>query len=77
MSLFENLFTSFKALLVSVLPTSPFAGWISYLSGVPYLGWINWFIPMGTIVSITATWVSAIALYYIYSAVLRWLNMVE
>ena len=56
---------------------SPFRDWISELPGVPYLGYINWFNPMGTVAKITAAWVYAILLYYSYSAILRWLKMVE
>lgn len=77
MDFLQTLWENFSSDVMELLPLSPFTNWISYLSGVPYLGWINWFIPMGTIVSITATWVSAIALYYVYSAILRWLRMVE
>ena len=68
---------NFKAEVIKVLPLSPFTDWIAYLSGTPYLGYINWFIPMGTIISITGVWVNAIFLYYVYSAILRWLKMVE
>ena len=77
MDLSANLWDRFANSLYSLLPLSPFQQWISYLAGVPYLGYINWFIPMGTIVNITFAWVTAIGTYYIYSAILRWLNMVE
>ena len=71
------MWTNFGNEVMKVLPLSPFKDWISYLSNVPYLAYINWFIPMATIAKITAAWVAAIATYYIYSAILRWLNMVQ
>ena len=77
MDILKSMWSNFGSELMKVLPLSPFRDWISYLSGVPYLGYINWFIPLVTIAKITAAWVTAIATYYIYSAILRWLNMVE
>ena len=76
LSFLAKCWATFKAALISVLPTSPFQGFISYLSSVPYLGYINWFIPMGTIISITVTWTTAIGLYYLYSIVMRWIKVI-
>lgn len=77
MDILKTMWTNFGKLVMDALPLSTFRDWISYLSGVPYLGYINWFIPMGTVAKITAAWVNAIFLYYAYSAILRWLKMVE
>lgn len=77
LSFLHKVWSSFKAALISVLPTSPFQGFISYLSSVPYLGYINWFIPMGTIINITVTWTTAIGLYYLYSIVMRWIKVIR
>ncbi len=77
MDVLQSMWSNFVPKLMQLLPLSPFRNWIDYLSSVPYLGYINWFIPMKTVLGITAAWVSAIATYYIYSAILRWLNMVE
>ena len=62
---------------MGVLPLSPFRSWVDYLRGVPYLGYINWFIPMKTVMGVTASWIAAITTYYIVSAILRWLKMVQ
>lgn len=77
METLKTMWYNFVPKLMQLLPLSPFKNWISYLQGVPYLGYINWFIPMKSLIEITAAWVSAIATYYLYSAILRWLNMVE
>ena len=77
MEILKTMWFNFVPKLMQLLPLSPFKGWISYLQGVPYLGYINWFIPMKSLIEITAAWVSAIATYYLYSAILRWLNMVQ
>ena len=76
LSFLAKCWATFKTALMSVLPTSPFQGFISYLSAVPYLGYINWFIPMGTIINITVTWTTAIGLYYLYSIVMRWIKVI-
>lgn len=77
MDILSTMWANFKQMVISVLPLSPFTDWIAYLQNVPYLGYINWFIPMKSIVTVTSVWVTAIGTYYIYSAILRWLNMVE
>lgn len=59
--------------IVSFLPDTPFKEIeTSAISG--YMGNINWVIPVGTIIGITAVWVSAILMYYGYSVILRWVK---
>lgn len=77
MDILKYMWATFLPLLMQVLPLSPFGSWIDYLRNVPYLGYINWFIPMKTLIEVTSSWVAAIAIYYIYSAILRWLKMVQ
>ena len=76
MDVLKELWPKFFLRLMSVLPLSPFRGWIDYLSAVPYLGYINWFIPMDKILGITVAWTSSILGYYIFSAILRWLKII-
>ena len=77
MDILSSMWSSFSYRLMGVLPLSPFRSWIDYLRGVPYLGYINWFIPMKTVMGVTASWIAAITTYYIFSAILRWLKMVQ
>ena len=77
MDISSSMWSSFAYHLMGVLPISPFRSWIDYLRGVPYLGYINWFIPMKTVMGVTASWIAAIATYYTFSAILRWMRMVE
>lgn len=76
LSFINAVWYMFKSKLVMVLPYSPFQGFISYLSSVPYLGYINWFIPMGSIINITAAWTTSISLYYLYSIAMRWIKAI-
>lgn len=61
---------------LSCLPDSPF----TLLDNSPikeYLGYINWFLPFDFVVATLQVWLAAIAIYYIYSAVLRWVKAIN
>lgn len=73
---FYELMSAFASLLLSVLPTSPFQQYIQAFAEVPYLGILNWFIPIGAFIKIGAAWLGAIALFYLYSIVMRWVKMI-
>lgn len=62
--------------LVSALPTSPFRPYLDMFSSLPYLGYLNWFIPVRTCVAIGKAWLGVIALFYVYSIVMRWVKMI-
>lgn len=63
--------------LASFLPTSPFRRAIDLIGNIPYIEEINWFIPIDEAVLILMWWGSAIALYYAYMIVLRWVKAIE
>lgn len=67
---------AFAGALAKVLPLSPFQQYIESFKNLPYLGYLNWFIPVGTCIKIGAAWLSAIALFYLYSIVMRWFKMI-
>lgn len=52
------------AVVVSLLPNSPFTGFNYLLQQVPYLGYLNWFIPVPQIIVITEAWLAIVAIYY-------------
>ena len=62
--------------VVNLLPNSPFTA-ISNTPIAPYLGFINWFIPFDFVITTLTLWLSAIAIYYVYSVILRWVKAVE
>lgn len=76
LSSFLELMNKFGYKVISVLPTSPFAKYISMFENLPYLGILNWFIPVGTIVKVGLSWLTAIALFYVYSIIMRWVKMI-
>lgn len=72
-----ELVTQFLDTVLKVLPTSPFRDFISTLEELPYLGYLNYFVPIGTFIKIGTAWLGAIALFYLYSIVLRWIRAIE
>ena len=60
------------AAVLSILPNSPVRPFIDQISNVPWLGLLNWFVPIGTIVSIGTAWLAAITIFYVYQVILRW-----
>lgn len=71
-----ELINKFANALMAVLPTSPFQKYLSEFSDLPYLGWLNWFIPIGSMVKIGVSWLGVIALFYLYSIIMRWVKMI-
>lgn len=73
----KDMLDKFLAAIISVLPLSPFADAIDSLEQLPYLGYINYFIPVGTCIKIGEAWLAAIALFYLYSVLARWIKLIE
>ena len=73
---FAELMRVFSGALAKVLPLSPFQRYIADFKNIPYLGYLNWFLPIGACIKIGAVWLSAIALFYLYSIIMRWVKMI-
>lgn len=63
--------------ILSVLPDSPFSAFIDKMEEIPELGYLNYFIPVSEMIAIGETWLTCIALFYLYQAVLRFVRMIE
>lgn len=63
--------------LISFLPTSPFRRAIDMIGNIPYIEEINWFVPIEEAVLILMWWGTAIAVYYGYMLILRWINAID
>ena len=73
---FQQLMSNFGQALQSVLPLSPFTGFIEDLELSDGLSWLNWFIPVGQMVEIFGLWLVAYGVYLLYRIVLRWIKAV-
>lgn len=76
LAFFSEMMTAFAAALAKVLPLSPFQQYIQAFGNLPYLGILNWFIPVSALIKIGAAWLGCIALFYLYSIVMRWVKMI-
>lgn len=75
---FMELMTKFKDAVIGLLPLSPFTQHIRNLEALnpEWLGWLNWFIPVKQILVVTASWLGAVALFYVYSVIMRWIKLI-
>ena len=74
-----GLFSSIVNPIIDILPDSPFT-FIALPSDPDYANWIsivNWFFPVGVYLSMLEIWCSAIVVWYVYQAILRWAKVVE
>lgn len=78
---FQELITNGPAnlmnVITSLLPLSPFQQYISYFNAWPYMGWVNWFVPVKGYLIVWGAWLNAVAVYYAYQGILRWVKAVE
>lgn len=74
MNAVQNFTGNLGKTVMSFLPDSPFIGVLDRFSGFSEVGlsYLNWFFPFGDLLKIACAWLSAIAVYYAYSALMRW-----
>lgn len=70
-----DIFNTLWSAIISFLPGSPFKAIIANLSGVPYMAELNWFFPVHECVIVFEVWLTAVALYYVYSAIMRFIKL--
>lgn len=71
-----NFLTECLEWIVDFLPDSPF-NMLDTSAIEPYLGYINWVIPMDFILNTLTLWLVAVAGYYCWSVVLRWIKAID
>lgn len=76
MDILSGLWGSFSGFLEKVLPLSPFSKFLNYFSNIPFLGYLNWFIPVKDCLTIFVAYLGAVALFYLYSIILRWIKAI-
>lgn len=62
--------------LVNLLPDSPFR-MLDNTPIQPYLKYINWVIPIDFMLDTLTLWLVAVAGYYCWSVVLRWIKAID
>ena len=74
---FLNWVEGKSTFLANFLPLSPFRRSIDRIHSIPYIEAINWIVPIDEIILIMFYWGTAIAVYYAYMIVLRWVKAIE
>ena len=73
---FGQLLNKFADVIVSVLPHSPIQPFLAQFKDLPYLGYLNWFMPISSILTVCEVWLACIAIFYLYSIILRWVKAI-
>lgn len=73
---FKAIFNQLYVWLMSFLPNSPFAPWIEQIQNVPFLRYLNWFVPVGQIAVLLTGWLTVIAVFYVYQAIMRYIHLI-
>ena len=72
-----GVFAALTAFVIAFLPESPFQAMIGTISEIPFLQHLNWFFPVTECIAVLQVWLLAVAAYYIYSAILRWIKAIS
>lgn len=59
------------------LPNSPFESIINSIEKIDVLRYLSWIIPFSQIIAVSEAWLVSITIFYIYSAILRWVKAIE
>lgn len=80
MNLYENIVnivTTLGTYILSLFPKSPFRNYINNLDLGINTGWFCWFVPLAEILTITATWLTIMSVFYLVSVVARWVKILS
>lgn len=71
-----DVLNSLLSVVFFFLPPSPFKGFWNGLANNEVIQYMNWFVPVGDFIAITAVWLAAIAVFYAWQVILRWLKAI-
>ena len=70
------IFLALVAFVLAFLPDSPFTTVAESISNVPYLQYLNWFFPVTECIAVFEVWLTAVLVYYVYQAIMRWIKVI-
>lgn len=71
-----GIFNSLWQTIINFLPTSPFVQFQNVVSNIPYLAEFNWFFPLNEVIAVMEVWLTVIAIYYTYMAIMRFIRLI-
>lgn len=72
-----DILNDILAVVLFLLPDSPFANVEIPPEVIKILGYVNYFVPIGAMLAIGTGWLSAIGIYYAYQTILRWAKTIK
>lgn len=73
---FIDIFNQVYVWLIGLLPRSPFIAFINAIDTIPYLSYLNWFFPVSECIAVMETFLTVVAVYYMYQAVMRFVHLI-
>lgn len=70
-----DVFSDLLNSIIEALPTSPFAQFTYSTLSNNLLGFLNYFLPISEVIAVLQLWVIAVAGYYIYKYILKFIRM--
>ena len=77
LDVFKSIFNQIYVWLMNFLPNSPFQAVIGSIGDIPYLSYFNWFFPVSEILGVFEAWLTAVAVYYLYQAIMRYIHLIN
>lgn len=65
------------AVVVTLLPASPFVGFTYLVNALPYLSFLNWFVPIPEMIVIMESWLAVVAVYYTILFALNYVGILK
>ena len=72
----SDVFGGFTSALIQLFPRSPFKAWLQAAHNIPALSVLNYFLPISQMIAIMQLWLVAVALFYLYSVIARWVKLI-
>lgn len=72
-----DFFQQLLSWIITLLPKSPFIKYINALDAIPYLKYLNWFFPVTECIGVMEAFCAVVAVWYVYQAILRYLQMIK
>ena len=72
-----DIFSKALGWVLMMLPLSPFANLMQYALTNELLQFLNYLLPIGALIVITEGWLTAIATFYVWQVILRWVKACE
>lgn len=77
MEMVMGLLNSLLAVVLSILPDSPFKAFTTAMKANESLQYAAYFLPIQQIIAVSEAWLIAITVFYVWQVVLRWVNAID